>query len=174
MPLTAYALDMPCKGYIRKYYNCLYGDPVLLNHSSDFGDTILTKMASTPLSQVNKKILNISTRDYNATIRFQLPVDTLYRINTELSDQQVYSINRYLENVFETDLCIIVSVASVFGVEKKQAIERFANKFGIQIEEDVTYEALQKKEYRFRKSSTAKNMFLVQMSSPFSVFKRSA
>lgn len=174
MPLSACTLDMPCKGYIKKYYNSLYGDPVVLNHSSDFGDTILTKMASTPLSQVNKKILTIAQKDYNQEMKFQLPLDMLYRITTVLTEQQAYTINRYLENVFETDLCMIVSIAGVFGVEKKTAIERFANKYEIHLEEDITYEALQKKEYRFRKSSTAKNIFLLQISSPFSVFKRSA
>jgi hypothetical protein len=170
--LSAYTIDIPCKGYIKKYYNCIYGNPVMLDHSSDFGDTILTKMSTTPLSQVSKKILSIAPKDNNDVMKFQLPVDTFYRINTELSEQQVYSINRYLENVFETDLCVIVGIASAFMVERKMAIERFANKYGIVLEEDITYEALQKKEYRYRKSSTAKNIFLLQLSSPFTVFKR--
>jgi hypothetical protein len=174
MPLSSYTIDVPCKGYIKKYYNCIYGDPVPLSHASDFGDTILTKMAATPLSQVNKKILNIAFRDFDQQLKFQLPLDTFYRIDVRPTEQQVYGINRYLENVFETDLCMIVTCAGIFGVEKKRAIERFAEKFGIRLEEDISYEALQKKEYRYRKSSTAKNIFLLQLSSPFSVFKRSA
>jgi hypothetical protein len=174
MPLSAYTVDMPCKGYIRKYYNCLYGNPMPLTYDSDFGDTILTKMSTSPLSRVNKKILTISFKDLNSQLKFQLPMDMLYRVEDQLTEQQIYYINRYLENIFETDLCMIVSIASVFGIEKKIAIERFAAKFGIQLEEDVTYEALQKKEYRYRKSSTAKNMFLTQMSSPFTIFKRAS
>jgi hypothetical protein len=89
-----------------------------------------------------------------------------------LTDQQVYSINRFLENVFETDLSMIAACAGVFGVEKKLAIERFAERHGIALEDDISYEALQKKEYRYRKNSTAKNLFLYQLSSPFAVFKR--
>jgi hypothetical protein len=159
MPLSAYSVDMPCKGYIRKYFNCLYGNPVPLEYSSDFGDTILTKMSTSPLSRVNKKILTIAFKDLNQELKFQLPIDMLHRVENNLSEQQIYYINRYLENIFETDLCMVVNCAGIFGVEKKVAIERFANRFDIQLEEDITYEALQKKEYRFRKSSTAKNLF---------------
>lgn len=174
MPPTTFTLSIPCKSYIRKYFNFVYGMPVALNHTSDFGDTILTKMATTPLSRVSKRVLNIPERkeDFSDELKFSLPKDTLYRINTELTEQQVHSINRYLENVFETDLYMIVACASVFGIEKKLAIERFAERHRIRIDEDITYEALQKKEYRYRKSSTAKNLFLNQLSSPFAVFKR--
>ena len=173
MPLTAFTLALPCKSYIKKYFTAVYGNPIILNHQTDFGDTVLTKMSATPLSQVNKHVLNLSERDYNESLKFQLPVDLLYRIEKlQLTDQQTYSINRFLENVFETDLCMTVAMAGVFGVEKKIAIERFAARFEIRIEEEITYEALQKKEYRYRKSSTAKNLFLYQMSSPFQVFRR--
>lgn len=172
MTLTAYTLTVSCKAYIKKYYSAIYGNPVVLNHLTDFGDTILTKMSTTPLSQINKTILNQFDRDYNDTLKFQLPIDTFFRIDHELTRQQVYSINRYLENVFETDLHMLVAVAGVFGVEKKLAIERFVSRFDIQLEEDITYEALKQKEYRYRKSSTGKNLFLNQIASPFAVFKR--
>lgn len=174
MQLSAYTLDVSTKSYIRKYFTCLYGDIISISHKSDFGDTILTKFLTSPIIRVNKKELNIAFKDYNDKLTFQLPIDMLHRLETEPSQQQVYGINRYLENVFETDLCMFVACASFFGIERKLAIERFAAMHRISIEEDVTYEALKQKEYRFRKNSTSKNLFLLQMSSPFAVFKRSA
>jgi hypothetical protein len=175
MQLSAYTLGVPTKSYIRKYFNCLYGHPIPLSLKSDFGDTILTKFQTSPLmARVNKKELAIAFKDFNDKLSFQLPIDMLHRMETQPTDQQVYSINRYLENVFETDLCMFVACASFFGIERKMAIDRFATMHKISIEEDVTYEALKQKEYRFRKNSTSKNLFLLQMSSPFSIFKRSA
>lgn len=175
MHLAAYTLGVPTKCYIRKYFTCLYGDPLPLSYKSDFGDTILTKLQSSPvMARVNKKELAIAFKDFDDKLPFQLPIDLLHRMETELTEQQVYNINRYLENVFETDLCMFVACASFFGIERKISIERFASMHRIVIEEDVTYEALKQKEYRFRKNSTSKNLFLLQMSSPFSIFKRSA
>lgn len=174
MQLSAYTLSVPTKTYIRKYFNCLYGDPILLSHKSDFGDTILTKLLTCPIIRVNKKELAIASKDYSEKIAFQVPIDMIHRLETELTHQQVYGINRYLENVFETDLCMFVACANFFGIERKVSIERFASMHKISIEEDVTYEALKQKEYRYRKNSTSKNLFLLQMSSPFSIFKRSA
>lgn len=174
MQLSAYTLSVPAKGYIKKYFNCLYGHPIPLSHKSDFGDTLLTKLLTAPIIRVNKKELAIAFKDFNDQLAFQLPIDMIHRLETEPSQQQVYGINRYLENVFETDLCMFVACASFFGIERKMSIERFATMHRISIEEDVTYEALKQKEYRFRKNSTSKNLFLLQMSSPFSIFKRSA
>src|SRR4051794_25099824 len=98
--MQSYHLSVPTKAYIRKYFTVLYGHPIQLTHANDFGDTILTKMISRPLCQVNKRVLNLSDRDYNDTLRFQLPADFFYRLETELTEQQVYNINRYLENCF--------------------------------------------------------------------------
>jgi hypothetical protein len=172
MQLSAYTLGVPTKSYIRKYFNCLYGNPIPLSHKTDFGDTLLTKFITSPIIRVNKKELAIASKDLNDKISFQLPIDMIHRLETQPTDQQVFGINRYLENVFETDLCMFVACANFFGIERKVSIEKFAAMHRIVIEEDVTYEALKQKEYRFRKSSTSKNMFLLQMSSPFSVFKR--
>lgn len=174
MQLSAYTLGVPTKCYIRKYFNCLYGDPIALTHKCDFGDTLLTKFLTAPIIRVNKKELAIAFKDYDDKLTFQFPIDMMHRLETEPSQQQIFGINRYLENVFETDLCMFVACANFFGIERKISIERFASMHRISIEEDVTYEALKQKEYRFRKNSTSKNLFLLHMSSPFSIFKRSA
>lgn len=165
--MQSYHLSVPTKAYIRKYFTVLYGHPIQLTHANDFGDTILTKMISRPLCQVNKRVLNLSDRDYNDTLRFQLPADFFYRLETELTEQQVYNINRYLENCFKTDMLMVVCCAAFFGVEIRTSIEGFAKRYHIELEEDISYEALQKCYYRYRKSSVAANHFLLQMSTPF-------
>lgn len=167
--MQSYHQTVPTKTYIRKYFTALYGTPVPLSHANDFGDTILTKMICRPLSQVNKRVLNLSGNDYNDAIRFQLPADFFYRLETEITEQQVYNINRYLENCFKTDMLMVVCCAAFFGVEIRTTIEQFVKRYNIELEEDITYESLQKSYYRFRKNGTAKHHFLLQMSSPFNV-----
>lgn len=166
--IQSYSVSVPCKGYIKKYFQKLYGTTIPLNHSSDFGITVLTMMSSTPLIRVNKRILNLSTQYNDCQLQFQLPIDFFYRIENKLTEQQAFAINRYLENVFQADLFQMVNVGAFFGVERRNSIERFANKFDIVLEEDISSEALIKQEYRSRKSGTAKNIFLASLSSPFS------
>ncbi|MFL5786729.1 MAG: hypothetical protein ACJ748_01640 [Flavisolibacter sp.] len=167
MPLSTYSLNVPCKGYIKKYFSCLYGDPVTLDHKTDFGDTIFTKMTARPLYRLNHHNINQAFLFFDSQLKFQLPADFFYRIDLELTKQQIYNINRYLENCFRADLFMIINCATFFGVEIRTTIEAFARKHEIILEEDITYEALQKSYYRYKKSSVAKNNFLVQMNSPY-------
>jgi hypothetical protein len=162
--LQSYCVNVPCKGYIKKYFTRLYGHPIPLNHKSDFGDTILTKMISPSLAQANGYVLNLSNRDYNDQVKFQLSFDFFYRVENNLKQQQVYNINRFLENTFKADLFIFVNCAAFFGVERKISIERFADKYEIQLEEDIKYDALVKAEMRYRKTLSARNNLLLQLS----------
>jgi hypothetical protein len=167
-----YSVSVPCKTYVRKYFCTLYGDTIQLNQQSDTFDTILTKMVTKPLQRLNHHKLNQAFLFYNNQIKFQLPIDYFHRLDKDLDRQQIFSINRFLENVFESDLFTIVNIGAAFGIERRTAIESFARNYNIILEEDITYEALKQSEYRLRKSPTMKENFLVTLSSPFSAKRR--
>lgn len=171
--MQSYSVSVPCKSYIKKYFSSIYGGIIELNHRSDFGDTILTKMSSTSLAQANCSWLNMEFQHYNEKICFKLSLDFFYRLETELTPQQVYSINRYLENCFKADLFMTILLGTFFGVEMTTVVEKFADKFDINLGEELTQKSLLKSYYRYRKTSTAKNFFLLQMSTPFNLSLRS-
>lgn len=165
--MTDYCITVPCKAYVKKYFSALYGEPFPLNLTSDLADTILTKMVTQPIKRLSHHQINQAFLHFNDKIKFQLPADFFYRVENNLNQQQSYAINRYLHNVFESDFFAVVNVAAAFGVERRIAIESFCMKFNITLEEDITYEALKKSEYRLRNSPTMKNNFLATLSSPY-------
>lgn len=164
--MKSFSVTIPCKSYIKKYYTAVYGPAIELTHRSDFGDTILTKMSNVSLSKASKKGLNLEFQEYNEHIKFKLPFDLFYRIENELNQQQIYNINRFLENVFETDIFITIRVAAIFGVQRNTCIRAIADACNIILDEEITFDAIKKQEGRYRHTPTAGNHFLLSMSSP--------
>lgn len=165
MSIDNYCLPIPCKSYIVKYYSSIYGSPIDLNQREDFADIILTKILTEPPKRLSKQALNIAIKGLNDQIKFRIPIDLFYRIDNSISEQKIWSINRFLERNFEQEMITIISVAGVFGVEKRTVIEAFARKYGIILEEDITLDALKKKDHRIRNNTQFKNKFLALLSS---------
>lgn len=167
-----YCVAVPCKSYIRKYFASQLGDPIALNHTTDFGDTILTKLSGKPLIRISKQQFNVAFKDYNDQLKFRIPFDFFYRIQNNISSQHIFAINRFLQNVFEADLFVIVNIGAAFGVQRRTAIEAFARKYGINLDEDISFDALIKNESRKRAQKTLANNFLVSLSSNPAIFLR--
>lgn len=162
--MKEFTISIPCKKYIRKYFNHIYGAEILLSHGDDFGDTVLTKISTRPYVRLSKQFLNIAFKGYNDELKFTLPFDFFYRAQHSLNEQHIHNINRYLQSTFETDLFIIMNIGSAFGVERKTSAEVFARKYGIEIDKDLTLDAMLQSEYRTRTQKPLKNLFLVYLS----------
>jgi hypothetical protein len=170
--MKSFTIPIPCKNYIKKYYSAAYGDVIPLEHQSDWGNTILTKMAYPPLVRMNRKNLNLVSGEYKEEIKFSLPIDLLYRIEDKLSDQQTYSINRFLEESLKEDLYLVIKIGSFFGVQIVTIIETFGERFNIDLGEELTLSALKKDYYRRIRKPNTRNFFLAQMSSHFAMSLR--
>lgn len=162
--MKEFTVTIPCKRYIRKYFNHIYGEEISLSHEDDFGDSILTKLSTKPIVRLSKQFMNIAFRDFNDQLKFKLPFDFFYRVEHTLNPQNIYNINRYLQNTFETDLFIIMNIGSAFGVERKISAEAFARKYKIEMDKDITLDAMLQSEYRTRTGKPLKNLFLVYLS----------
>lgn len=160
-----FTVSVPCKRYIRKYYTHIYGPQIPLSHDTDFGDTILTKISMKPIIRMSRQFLNVAFNGYNEQITFRLPVSLFYYVETNLNHQNIYNINRFLQNTFESDFFHIVQIAAAFGVERRKAMEVFIKKHGIEIDNDITLDALLQMEYRCRTKTSISNKFLVHLSS---------
>lgn len=64
----------------------------------------------------------------------------------------VNQLDTVLDKEFKKDLFHFVHFHVIQGIERKEAIERFCTKFDIH-ETDISFEALKKAEYRYRKEN---------------------
>lgn len=162
------------KPYLKKYLHKLYGDPLRFNSDNEFGICIAAFL-HTPVSNFrveaetgsqfspvpvlayksheSKEVLKMRLDTYDAFIDIHLPKTFLTerRGGFEIKDQHIIVINKMFEKKFEAELwskCLLLNIA---GLENKEALLEVCNLYDIVIDEDITLEALTKKEFRIRK-----------------------
>lgn len=157
--MNHYSLSLPTKAYLCAYLKTLYGTQDLphihLDPSTDFGDLIITKMSSSLHCDLKPYDVGVKLSKLSTILQLKLPIHWLRKLPTkELTKHQVIRINRHIENMFERDLCDIVSRAhDIMGIDRQKAIECFAENHGIILEHHITFDALKQMEYRFRKKN---------------------
>jgi len=168
--LTHFTITIKSKSYLQKYFSTIGEYPMPLNQSDHLFNTILTKLCNKGNFRVRGKNLNIcnaAIKKYQGELTFKIPFDFFYRIEKNPPPALVYNINLYLQQVFEADFCDVVNRATWLGIERRTTIEKFAENHNIIIEEDISYEALKRVDYRYRKN---KKKFMEKLSlqkSPF-------
>lgn len=144
-------VKLPCKPYIRKFVEALYGNPVRADHSTNLGCIINLTLEKTIYE--NRQFRNPVHKDIRDSISVLINHWQFQRLGFDFSNENILVINRILENSFEESLYQFVRNHVKEGVRfkgYKEAIEQFADSYGIEIEEDISYEGLKKKEARFR------------------------
>lgn len=165
-----YTITVPCKKYIKKYFSSVYGDVLKPTLNDDFGDSIITKLSSKPISRLSKQDTNILLKGLDDKIKIRVPIDYFYRLQNSLTDQHIYTINRFLNNRFDNDFFIFVNIGTAFGVERRKVVEYFCNRYNIILDHDATLESMIKKELRLRSDNQLINNFLVGLSSKFHIY----
>lgn len=161
---------------------------------SDVGFVILNTLASSLDGKVCRGYSGVNDKQNPDVITFDIPFHYFYLVKKEISSQTCILINRYFENKFERELCDYVdmihqagklrrTVVEDFAEEKrlnknycikrylngseftrKKAIEDFLRQYNIDIEVDITYDAIVKMENRYRKKN--EELFLRRLSIP--------
>lgn len=146
-----FTVHLPVKGYIRKYLQSTYGADIHIPSSNTFSDVVLSMLATKLHCKLGKLHLDQQLNRHTDKIRVRLSGDLFYQLPREVSDHSKIRINRYFENLFKEEFCKTVSMMVDFqGMEIKKAIETAADKFGIEIETDISMDALLKMEFRYR------------------------
>jgi hypothetical protein len=153
--MTHFSIHLPTKAYLCAYVRTLYGtnqQHIHLDPSSDFGDLIISKLASQIHCDLKPGEMDSRLFRLNDSLHLKIPIHWIRKLPaTDLTRHQIIRINRTLENMFEHDLCDIVSRAhDIMGIDRQVAIACFAENHGIQLEHHITFEALKKMEYRYR------------------------
>jgi len=156
-----YLVKVPCKRYIRKFITSIFGDPVKADRSSSVGcflNSILTKN-----TYESRNIGDVfDTKYMHDHIPFMINKFQFTHIGFDVPKDKVLELNRYLENMFEEMLYSYCHVRIDINPERKKLIEEFVRLYKIEVDEDISMDALVKMEYRFRKGIEKKHMVITE------------
>jgi hypothetical protein len=151
-------LTIQTKPYLKKYFQTLYGDvkqgkEIFFSTDNLFGICIAAFLFRPLKFHHRKEMLRLRTDKFDAAMNIHLPITILTerRGGFEISDQHTITINKLFEQRFEEDLWKFCLIENIKDVETKDALEKFCDLYNIVIDEDITYEAIKKKEWRYRK-----------------------
>ena len=168
-----FTFHLPVKSYIKKYLVSNYGDPIILTLNSDIGFIVLNTLSSrleTKLTRGCKGCIDIFQNRYTDKVIFRIPYHYFSITKKEVEASTVYLLNRYFENSFEKEMYKFVSDKNNQHFSRKKRLELFIGHYNIEIETDITADALIKAEYRYRKKITKE--FSPILSSPINLFTR--
>jgi len=155
-PLSQYfVVKIPVKPYIKKYLQALYGRPVVFSTTNYFGATIIAFLDRKFYSTRKEDIVFKRFDKLTDAIDIYLPKYWLNKrgisYGYDVSMQNTIIINKMFEERFAEDICKHCTLYDTMGFDIKDAIEDFCTVHMVDIETDISFDALKKKEYRYRK-----------------------
>jgi len=162
-----FKLTIPTKPYLAKYLYTLYGKPIVFTTTNYFGTTLLGYLTTRLYLQNQAHITHRKFDEFNTPLHVSLPFHWLknYQYKTSIPKVNIIYLNKHFEEKFTRELYWYCHILALTGVEFKDALEQFCKRYNIEIEEDITFEALKKKEYRERKKlkeNLSKSVPLIQ------------
>lgn len=149
-----FTVRLPTTNYIKKYLAKHWGDPIPINNLNPVGVMIIALLQKKSVTKMN--ILKKDTRFQKLTTHIlavgAFSIKDHYGIH--LDEDAVIQINRFFENSFEETLYQFVRYHLIDDSRfpgYDNALYKFADYYGIEIDEDISFDGLKKMEYRFRK-----------------------
>ena len=151
-------VQIPCKPYIRKYCEVFFGAPIIVNNSSTIGIIVQSLLEKEVYSDRNMQRFKMPydgcflNNLYTDNLSFKINQYQFTAIGFDIKPSKAIFINQYLEEQFDSHLFHFCDSKE----KTKMMIEQFCNKYKIEFDKDISYEAMKKKEYRYRKSIEGK------------------
>ncbi|HEX8357713.1 MAG TPA: hypothetical protein VF610_09885 [Segetibacter sp.] len=146
---------------MKKYLESLYGSPLILSTDNCFG-IVVEALLSRPTEDHNTPaVLRQRFDKYTTPLEIFLPDrNRLKRKGFVFTDKHTLALNKFFERQFCEQLLTWCELGVVYKVEFKKNIEEFCWRYKINIggqaDDDISFDALKKKEYRFRKKNEEK------------------
>lgn len=143
---------MPCKRYLAKFAHSLYGSPIPANSSSFIGLFIEFALTKNRYGSRSPECF----KHLDGHLQVQLSRWQFDRIGFDVAPEHALAVNSILDDLFCQHLYIWVvrhTNPNVRYSGTKEAMLSFADRHGIIVDddqEDISFEALKKKEYRTR------------------------
>ena len=159
--MQSFTVRIPVKPHLKKYIECIYGNPIRVSLQNDIGHVILTTLSSRMDSAISRDAVAVSAIDaqhdrIREEILVVIPFHLYYRLNKDVTPYNKILLNRYFQTCFDNDMFFVVTSLVNCGISRKQALERFADQLNIVIDEDISMDALIKSDYRMRQKNLKK------------------
>ena len=145
-----YFTKLPCKPYIKKYIASFYGLPVPASNKTTLGCFVNSCLAKERYRAhyYGESFIYKNFTDY---LVFQISGWAFMHIGFDFPKAKVIEINQFLEARFEEHMFLHCNTHYIAGqTERRKLIEAFAESHGIELEEDISLDALVKTERRMR------------------------
>lgn len=150
-----FLIKIATKPYLKKYLYHLYGEPLVFSTCNYFGMSVAAFLQRPYEFHKPAEELRRRTDKFNDQLEIFLPERMrAKRFSHDLTDKHIISLNKLFETRFCEDLCKWCELGTIYNVQYKKNLEDFCWRNKIEIPEDITYDAIKKKEYRFRISGT--------------------
>lgn len=173
-----FTISVLTKPYLKKYFHTKYGNPIIFSTENYFGICLAGLLQRPVRIHKKKDFLRMRVDKFTELMDILCPISFLTNdvLGTYISDSHTISLNKLFEEKFEEELTFFSTVLNICGVETKDAIEEFCKNYNIEVGSDISFEALKKKEYRFRKNLennpahvSPKNKLIIQHTLPFKI-----
>lgn len=153
------SIQVPTKPYLKKYIEAQYGCPVNFTTKNYFGLTVALSLKKPMRNAQGETIKKMRFDSFTSSITIKAAPSFLthYDYDLSINENQALTVNKLMEEKFEEDLYQFCSVMFLLGIETKEALGAFCTRYNLEIDEDIAFEALKKKEYRKRKEVEKNN-----------------
>lgn len=153
------SIRITTKPYLAQFIKAQYGSPVVLSNREMFGTIVLSLLQKNVCLHKNLNEKHISLRSFTTYFECLAPYTYLKSFGVDLEDDQIIQLNRYFDDEFERQLYQFVQFNIQGDIRYKgyaRALYAFCKMYGIHVGDHITFEALKKTEYRFRKNLETK------------------
>lgn len=134
--------------FARKIENLAEHEPVNLSHNSYIAKIIkLFLTGKTKLKTSGEK--NRIGEEYSGSLRYSIAYS---RNLIFITPTGIRTINKLLFCLFHEMLLSEILMGQRYGIDQKEIIENFLERYGIEIEIDVSYDTIKKANFRMRES----------------------
>lgn len=158
---TTYTVTLPVKPYVQKYINTIEGgEQIKFDAKNMFCMIIRAYLENSNKCGLNSQDMEAHLKTRNKQIKIIVPMKRMGDVGHTIKPDNAVLINRFLEDVFKK---AFISFVKDFTKKEgryrdyKDAYYAFAESYKIVIDEDITFDALQKMDYRSRQKKTKKN-----------------
>ncbi len=151
-----YSVLIPTSSHLKKFLSVEYGNPVKLDNGSLLGVVVISLLSKDGFHVALKpKEKSQQMQGYNVSVSCSAPMSMMKDYGHSLSMDKVIQLNRFYEKLFYEKLFLFVQHRLNKSKRKmgvQDAIVEFCDYYDIELDNEISYDALKKAEYRYRKN----------------------
>lgn len=145
---------IPTSPHLKKFISVEYGNPVKLDNGSLLGVVVISLLSKDSFHVALKpKEKSKLMTGYAATVSCCAPMSLMKDYGHSISMDKVIQLNRFYEKLFYEKLFLFVQHRLNKSKRKmgvQDAIVEFCDYYSIELDNEISYDALKKAEYRHR------------------------